>query len=174
MKIHQYLLGDKRKAKQERELDIVRKIRLTFPCNVTESQASSLLGPLLGQYGINISSFFKQFNEKTSSFDSEVVVIIFITLYRNKSFYIEIKGISNSYLIYENYNFNKVFKEKGDVAFNSLEFQMSYTYPKSITLIDFYRISKFLFLYDGSENIRSICKMLKGTLNSMNIDVINK
>jgi ribosomal protein L11 len=177
MKLHQHLLSDKKKSKREKEYDILRKIRLTFPSNISESQAASLLGPLLGQYGINISSFLKQFNEKVLNYDAEVVANIIITLYRNKSFFIEVKGICTSFIVYENFNYNLIFEllnkeKKEDFSFNSLDFQLNYNYPKTITLFDFYKLSQFKDISNKKKNILNMCNMLKGSLSSMHIQII--
>jgi ribosomal protein L11 len=178
MKLHQHLLSDKKKSKREKDYDILRKIRLTFPSNISEAQAASLLGPLLGQYGINISLFLKQFNEKVINYDVEVIANIIITLYRNKSFFIEIKGICSSFIIYEHFNNKLLFElllnkeKKEDISFNSLDFQLSYNYPKNITLADFYKLSQYKNIFNKKKNLFKLCNMLKGTLNSMHIQII--
>ena len=68
---------------------------------ISASMASSIppLGPLLGQYGINIAEFCKEFNEDSLVFEKETLLPIIIYLGQNKQFYFEYKLLSVSYLI---------------------------------------------------------------------------
>ena len=56
------------------------------------------IGPVLGQHGVNIMDFCKQFNAKTQKQQGEVVPVV-ITVYKDRSFTFEIKTPPVSYLI---------------------------------------------------------------------------
>jgi len=67
---------------------------------VTGGQATAAppVGPALSQYGVDISRFIAQFNEKTR--DQEGVPIpVIIRVYRNRSFDLEIKKPPVSYML---------------------------------------------------------------------------
>ena len=63
--------------------EVVGKIKL----QVTGGQANPAppIGPALGQHGVNIMEFCKQFNEKTKDKQGTVLPVV-ITVYKDKSF----------------------------------------------------------------------------------------
>ena len=48
------------------------------------------VGPALGQYGVNIMAFVKEYNERTSSQMGTVVPVV-LTVYEDRSFSFEVK-----------------------------------------------------------------------------------
>jgi large subunit ribosomal protein L11 len=44
------------------------------------------IGPALGQHGVNIMDFCKQFNEKTKSMEAGMIIPAVITIYEDRSF----------------------------------------------------------------------------------------
>ena len=65
------------------------------------------VGPVLGQHGVNIMEFCKQFNAKTQKSMGEVTPVV-ISVYKDRSFTFETKIPPVSYLILQ-----KIKKEKG-------------------------------------------------------------
>ena len=59
-------------------------VRLVVPAGA--AKPSPPVGPALGQHGVNIMSFCKEFNAKTSEHKSEVPVPVEIAIYGDKSF----------------------------------------------------------------------------------------
>ncbi|MCL4151651.1 UNVERIFIED_CONTAM: hypothetical protein GTU68_048325 [Idotea baltica] len=57
------------------------------------------IGPTLGQYGINIMDFCKQFNQKTSLGPKGIPVPTRITIYKDKTFNFIIKKPTVTYLL---------------------------------------------------------------------------
>ncbi len=56
------------------------------------------IGPALGQHGVNIMEFCKQFNAKTQKTPGEVTPVI-LTIYKDRSFTFELRTPPVSYLI---------------------------------------------------------------------------
>ncbi len=56
------------------------------------------VGPVLGQHGVNIMEFCKQFNAKTQGQMGEIIPVI-LTVYKDRSFTFELKTSPVSYLI---------------------------------------------------------------------------
>lgn len=71
------------------------------------------IGPALGQRGLNIMDFCKQFNDKTSQKTGPIPVLIHFT--KDKKFTIEIKAPPASYLIMKAAGIDKGSKEPGKV-----------------------------------------------------------
>ena len=44
------------------------------------------MGPALGQHGVNIMDFCKQFNERTKSMEAGMTIPVVITVYEDRSF----------------------------------------------------------------------------------------
>ena len=56
------------------------------------------VGPALGQYGVNIMAFVKEYNERTSS-QMGLIVPVLLTVYSDRSFSFEIKTPPTSALL---------------------------------------------------------------------------
>jgi len=77
--------------------EVVARIKL----EIVAGQASPAppVGPALGQHGVNIMDFVRQFNEKTSRMEEGTIVPVLITVYKDKSFVFELKTPPASYLL---------------------------------------------------------------------------
>ena len=58
-------------------------IKLQIPA--AKATASPPVGPALGQHGVNISQFIKEFNERTKN-DMGLIIPVVITVYADRSF----------------------------------------------------------------------------------------
>ena len=58
-------------------------IKLQIPAG--KATAAPPVGPALGQYGVNIMSFTKEFNERTKN-DAGLIIPVVITVYADRSF----------------------------------------------------------------------------------------
>ena len=58
-------------------------IKLQIPAG--KASATPPVGPALGQYGVNIMAFIKEFNEKTKN-DVGLIIPVVITVYADRSF----------------------------------------------------------------------------------------
>ncbi|NTU51026.1 MAG: 50S ribosomal protein L11 [Candidatus Aminicenantes bacterium] len=77
--------------------EIAAKIKL----QIVAGQASPAppVGPALGQHGVNIMDFVRQFNEKTRGMEEGMVVPVIITVFKDKKFTFALKTPPASYLL---------------------------------------------------------------------------
>ncbi len=76
---------------------LIGKLKLQVPAG--KANPSPPVGPALGQRGINIMEFCKQFNAKTADMEVGAPLPIVISYYQDKSFTMEIKTPPASYLL---------------------------------------------------------------------------
>ncbi len=77
-----------------------KKIKTQIKVNLPAGTATPAppLGPALGQHGVAIMDFVKQYNERTASMKGNIVPAV-ITIYEDRSFTFEIKIAPTSELI---------------------------------------------------------------------------
>jgi len=77
--------------------EVVAKIKL----EIVAGQASPAppVGPALGQHGVNIMGFVREFNERTKKMDEGTVVPVLITVFKDKTFNFVVKTPPASYLL---------------------------------------------------------------------------
>ena len=76
--------------------EITAQIKLVIPAG--QANPAPPIGPALGQHGINIMEFCKQFNAKTQKQAGELTPVI-ITVYKDRSFTFEVKTPPTSFLL---------------------------------------------------------------------------
>jgi large subunit ribosomal protein L11 len=88
-------------AAGEGEGRMAKKVIGSLKLQVAAGKAnpSPPVGPALGQRGINIMEFCKQFNAKTQELEAGAPTPVIITYYSDKSFTMEIKTPPASYLL---------------------------------------------------------------------------
>ncbi len=89
---------------------IITQIKLYVPG--AQANPAPPVGPALGQHGINIMQFCKQFNERTKGQDGLILPAI-ITIYEDKSFDFIIKSPPSSVLLKRVANLAKASGEAG-------------------------------------------------------------
>ncbi len=55
-------------------------------CPAGQANPAPPVGPALGQHGVNIMEFCKQFNAKTQKMEAGLVIPVIITVYQDRSF----------------------------------------------------------------------------------------
>ena len=80
---------------------MAKKIIGSLKLQVTAGQAnpSPPVGPALGQRGLNIMAFVKEFNAKTADIPPGTPTPVIITYYQDKSFSLELKTAPASFLV---------------------------------------------------------------------------
>lgn len=126
--------------------------------NTEKATASPPVGPTLGQAGLNIMEFCKDFNKKSMLYKEGLQLQVLIKVQENKSFTYIIKTPSISI-------FFKYFKELN----NS-------TMPNTITLKQIFHLAclKKQDLFFSHIPLKSICSMLVNSAKAMKIKIILK
>ncbi len=78
-----------------------KKIQVQIKLQVPAGQANPAppIGPALGQHGVNIMEFCKQFNAKTQKMEPGLVIPVLMTVYQDRSFTFILKTPPVSILI---------------------------------------------------------------------------
>lgn len=131
-------------------------IKLQIPA--AKATPAPPVGPALGQHGVNIMGFCKEFNEKTAS-QAGLIIPVVITVYQDKSFSFVTKTPPAAVLL------KKACKiQKG--AGNSLKEQVA-----TISKADLQQIAETKMQDLNAANIESAMSMIAGTARSMGIKV---
>jgi large subunit ribosomal protein L11 len=137
-------------------------IRLTLLAN--KAAPSPLLGQALGQYGINIMEFCKNFNNQTKNLKEQLYVPTLIFLYNRDNYEIIIKTPSTSYLL------KQIAKiTKGSSITKKETKNQGFIYLKEI-----YHIAILKKCDKGLNNlnIKSLCKSIIGSAKSMGLEIL--
>lgn len=76
--------------------EVMTTVKLQIPAG--QANPAPPIGPVLGQHGVNIMEFCKQFNAKTQKQAGEITPVI-LTVYKDRSFTFEVKTPPVSYLL---------------------------------------------------------------------------
>jgi large subunit ribosomal protein L11 len=77
--------------------EVVARVKL----QIVAGQASPAppVGPALGQHGVNIMAFVREFNDKTGKMEEGMVIPVVITVFKDKKFNFVLKTPPASYLL---------------------------------------------------------------------------
>ncbi len=119
------------------------------------------VGPALGQHGINIMEFCKQFNARTSARDQEGLIIpAVVTIYSDRSFTFITKTPPASVLL----------KRAANIAKGSGE--PNKTKVGTVTLKQVEGIAKLKMTDLNTSKLEAAVSMIKGTARNMGIEVV--
>jgi large subunit ribosomal protein L11 len=141
------------KTRVSLESQVLRKVRFLGPAQ--NATIAPPIGPILGQFGINIMDFCKQFNERSRYLEQDVLVFVDLTLFKNKSFMFSIRTPPVSFLITE----ENVELEEGSV-------------PSFIDLSSLFKIMKIKKL-DVKISDLALMRSFFGTMRAMHLRVCN-
>lgn len=138
-----------------------KKIKVVVKLQVPAGQANPAppIGPALGQHGVNIMEFCKQFNTKTASSEPGMVIPAVITIYEDRSFIFVTKMPPVSALLKKAAQIAKASGEVGKVK------------AGSVTRSQIQEIAKLKLPDLNTENIESAMHLVEGTARSMGIEV---
>jgi len=135
---------------------VVGKIKLQIEAG--KANPSPPVGPALGQHGVNIMDFCKQFNDKTASQAGYIIPVI-IDVYEDRSFSFIIKSPPAAVLIKKAINI-----AKGSGTPNK-------TKVGSITRAQMEEIAKTKMNDLNATSMDAAVEMIKGTAKSMGITI---
>lgn len=77
--------------------EVIAQVKL----QLTAKQASPAppVGPALGQHNVNIMEFVRKFNEMTAKMEDGLIVPVVVTIYKDRSFTLELKTPPTSFLL---------------------------------------------------------------------------
>ena len=138
----------------------MKKVQALIKLQVPAGQANPAppIGPVLGQHGVNIMDFCKQFNAKTQKQMGEVTPVV-ITVYQDRSFTFELKTPPASYLLKQ-----AAKAEKGSGTPNKNK-------VGSVTKAQVAEIAKKKLPDLNTTSLESACRTIAGSARSMGIDV---
>ncbi|BAF35197.1 ribosomal protein L11 [Candidatus Carsonella ruddii PV] len=131
----------------------ILKFKLKLILKPNKATPSSGIGPILGQYGINLIDFCNKFNDLTKFICLEKINVK-IAIFNDNSYQILINTMSLSDYIKEKKNILSFSKKPG------------YNQLTNINLNDVVEISYFRNIYE-KKKLNSLRKMMLGTLISM-------
>jgi len=131
-------------------------IKLQIPAG--QANPAPPVGPALGQKGVNIMDFCKQFNAKTQEQNGMIIPVV-ITVYADRSFSFITKTPPAAVLIKKAANLQKA---SGEPNVNKVG---------TITLAQAQEIAQTKMVDLNAANLDSATEMIKGTARSMGIVV---
>ncbi|MCX6346497.1 MAG: 50S ribosomal protein L11 [Actinobacteria bacterium] len=140
---------------------MAKKITALVKLQVTAGQANPAppIGPALGQHGINIMEFCKQFNEQTASQTGTILPVI-ITVYADRTFSFITKTPPAAVLLKKAINIEKGSKEPnrskvGEISKAQVE-----------------EIAKLKLKDLNARTVEAAVKVIEGTARSMGVKVV--
>lgn len=139
-----------------------KKVQAMVKLQITGGKANPAppVGPALGQHGVNIMEFCKQFNERTKSQEGTIVPVV-ITIYADRSFDFILKTPPASVLLLQ-----AVGVEKGSGQPNKNKIA-------ALNKAKIRDIAKMKMPDLNTGNIDSASRTIEGTARSMGIDIID-
>ena len=138
--------------------EVIAQIKLYVPAG--QANPAPPVGPALGQHGVNIMGFCKQFNEKTKGKEGVILPAI-ITVYKDKSFDFIVKTPPTSVLIKKAANLAKASGTAGKEKIATL------------TRDKIREIAKTKMEDLNTADMETAAKIVEGTARSMGIEVVN-
>jgi len=118
------------------------------------------IGPALGQHGVNIMEFCKQFNAATKGMEEGLVIPVVITVYQDKSFTFIMKSPPAATLI----------KKAANLATASA--QPNRDKVGRITRKQAEEICKLKMKDLNARDLEAAMKMVEGTARSMGVEIV--
>jgi len=139
---------------------MAKKITAQIKLHVPGAQANPAppVGPALGQHGVNIMQFCKQFNEQTKGKDGLILPVV-ISVYQDRSFTFIIKSPPSSVLLKRAANLAKASGASGKEIIGK------------VTKIQVEEIAKLKIKDLNTSDLDRAIKIIEGTARSMGIAI---
>ena len=139
---------------------MAKSVKAQIKFNVPGGGATPALGSVLGQHGVNIMGFCKQFNAQTAQRKGETVRVV-MTVYQDRSFDFILKTPPTSELIKK-----KINLKKGSSRPNTEKVgKISWSDVEAIAKIKLPDLNAF--------DIEQAKKIVAGSARSMGVDVVD-
>lgn len=142
---------------------MAKKVKAIVKLQLEAGQATPAppVGPALGQHGVNIMTFVKEYNQRTASQEGSIVPV-HLTVYEDKSFTFQIKTPPASDLL------RKAAKiEKGSgMARTEKVGKLNYS--------SIQEIAKLKMKDLNASSVEAAAKVIEGTARSMGIEVVGE
>ena len=148
---------------------MAKKIMGSLKLQVKAQQAnpSPPVGPALGQRGLNIMAFVKEFNAKSADFPPGTPVPVVITYYQDKSFSLELKTPPTSFLLKQAANLPLVGKRnraKGSV-------KPGHAVAGSVSVAQIRKIAETKMKDLNANDVEAAMTVIVGTAKSCGIEI---
>lgn len=138
--------------------EIVGYIKLQVPAGA--ANPSPPIGPALGQRGLNIMDFCKQFNAKTQGMEKGMPIPVVITAFSDRTFTFVTKRPPNTYWLKKAAKITSGSKTPGTAV------------VATITMDQIREIAKEKIVDMNANDIDAACQMLAGSARSMGLKVV--
>ena len=139
--------------------NVVAQIKLQIPAG--QATPAPPVGPALGQHGVNIGAFVKDFNDKTRDKEPGLILPVIINVYEDRSFDFIIKSPPTSVLIKKACAIAKASSTAGREII------------AQITRDKVEEIAKQKMQDMNAMDLEAAVKMVEGTARSMGIKVVD-
>jgi len=138
--------------------EIIGYIKLQVPAGA--ANPSPPIGPALGQRGLNIMEFCKQFNAKTQGLEKGMPIPVVITAFSDRSFTFVTKKPPNTYYIKKAAKIESGSKTPGTAT------------VARITMAQVREIAKEKMADLNANDLNAACQMIVGSARSMGVQVV--
>lgn len=138
--------------------EVERVLKLEVPAG--KANPSPPIGPALGQVGVNIMEFCKDFNAKTQEYDPGTPLPTIIAVYKDRSFTFEIKTPPASYLLKKAAKLQK----GGGLAGREVAGQVSMKQCRDIAEVKMKDLN--------ANDLDQAAKIIAGSARSMGLEVV--
>lgn len=133
-------------------------INLQVPAG--KANPSPPIGPALGQRGVAIMEFCKQFNAKTKDMEEGAPIPVKITVYSDRSFTFEMRTPPASHLLKKAAKINGGSKEPGRAS------------AGTITMAQVREVAKVKMKDMNTDDVEAAARTLAGSARSMGLQVV--
>lgn len=137
--------------------EIITKIKLQIPGG--QANPAPPIGPALGQHGLNIMEFCKQFNEKTKDRPGTILPVV-ITVYKDKSFSFILKSPPVASSLKKAAGLAKASPEPGRNIIGK------------VTRVEVIEIARAKMADMNTTKLESAIRLVEGAARSMGIQVV--
>lgn len=135
------------------------KAMVKLQCPAGKANPAPPVGPALGQHGVNIMEFVKQYNERTAS-QIGMIIPVEITIYEDRSFTFVTKTPPAATLLMKEANLNKGSGEPNKKKVGK------------VTLAQVRKVAEIKMPDLNANDIDAAMKIIEGSARSMGLEVV--